>query len=229
MHLQKIQNSNPKLPQLVSQALIDAIESGQIQVGQELPSERDLAETLGVSRGALRECLAILEFLGAIEKQGYRKIVLRGADYIRKVMSFIQVSVQADKQDEFNEFRKVNEMAIAAFACERATEEDLAALEATLIRMEKDPDDSLADVDFHDALAVASHNTMLVGTINLVNSMIADLHNRYFGLPNFAQAAFESHKAIYAAVKAKDAELARLEMKKHLEIVADFRKRYQAR
>ena len=229
MHLQKIQNNNPKLPQLVSQALIDAIESGQIQVGQELPSERDLAETLGVSRGALRECLAILEFLGAIEKQGYRKIVLRGADYIRKVMSFIQVSVQADKQDEFNEFRKVNEMASAAFACECATEEDLAALEATLMRMEKDPDDSLADVDFHDALAVASHNTMLVGTINLVNSMIADLHNRYFGLPNFAQAAIESHKAIYAAVKAKDAELARLEMKKHLEIVADFRKRYQAR
>ena len=36
MHLQKIQNNNPKLPQLVSQALIDAIESGQIQVGQEL-------------------------------------------------------------------------------------------------------------------------------------------------------------------------------------------------
>ena len=228
MTLQKIQHSPQKLPQLVAQTLIDALESGQIQVGQELPSERDLAEMLGVGRGSLRECLAILEFLGAIDKSGYRKTVLRGADYIRKVMSFIQVSVQADTQDEFNEFRKVNEMAIAAFACERATEEDLAAIEATLVRMEADPDDYLADVDFHDALAVASHNTMLVGTIHLVNSMIADLHNRYFGLPNFAQAALESHKAIYAAVKAKDAETARLEMKMHLEIVSDFRERFQA-
>ena len=206
--------------------MIDAMEAGQIQVGQELPSERDLAETLGVGRGSLRECLAILEFLGAIDKSGYRKIVVRGADYIRKVMSFIQVSVQADTQDEFNEFRKVNEMAIAAFACERATEEDLAAIEATLVRMETNPDDYLADVDFHDALATASHNTMLVGTIHLVNSMIADLHNRYFSLPNFAQAALESHKAIYAAVKAKDAETAQLEMKKHLEIVDQFRANY---
>ena len=228
MTLQKIQHSPQKLPQLVAQTLIDALESGQIQVGQELPSERDLAEMLGVGRGSLRECLAILEFLGAIDKSGYRKTVIRGADYIRKVMSFIQVSVQADTQDEFNEFRKVNEMAIAAFACERATEEDLAAIEATLVRMEADPDDYLADVDFHDALAVASHNTMLVGTIHLVNSMIADLHNRYFDLPNFAQTALASHKAIYAAVKAKDAETARLEMKKHLEIVSDFRERFQA-
>lgn len=227
MHLQKIQQSNPKLPQLVSQTLIDAIETGQIQVGQELPSERDLAETLGVGRGSLRECLAILEFLGAIEKRGYRKIVIRNADYIRKVMSFIQVSVQADTQDEFNEFRKVNEMAIAAFACERATKEDLAAIEATILRMERDPDDYLADVDFHDALAVASHNNMLIGTIHLVNSMIADLHNRYIDLPNFAQTALASHKAIYEAIRAKDADAARLEMKKHLEIVSDFRSRFQ--
>lgn len=227
MHLQKIQQSNPKLPQLVSQTLIDAIEAGQIQVGQELPSERDLAETLGVGRGSLRECLAILEFLGAIEKRGYRKIVIRNADYIRKVMSFIQVSVQADTQDEFNEFRKVIEMAIAAFACERSTEEDLVAIQATIHRMENDPDDYLADVDFHDALAIASHNTMLIGTIHLVNSMIADLHNLYIDLPNFAQTALASHKAIYEAVKAKDADAARQEMKKHLEIVSDFRSCYQ--
>ena len=51
MTLQKIQHSPQKLPQLVAQALIDALESGQIQVGQELPSERDLAEMLGVGRG----------------------------------------------------------------------------------------------------------------------------------------------------------------------------------
>ena len=178
MHLQKIQNSNPKLPQLVSQALIDAIESGQIQVGQELPSERDLAETLGVSRGALRECLAILEFLGAIENRGYRKAVVREADYIRKALSFIQISVQADTQDDFNEFRKINEMAIAALACERATEGDLAAIASALVRMQKTPGDSSADVDFHDALAIASHNTMLAGTIHLVNTMIAETTQR---------------------------------------------------
>ena len=229
MHLQKIQNNMPKLPELVMQSLIEAIEGGQIQVGQDLPSERDLAEKLGVGRGSLRECLAILEFLGAIENRGYRKAVVREADYIRKAISFIQISVQADTQDDFNEFRKVNEMAIAAFACERATEEDLTAIAATLERMEKRPDDYMADVEFHDALAVASHNTMLAGTIHLVNSMIADLRNRYFDLPDFAQTALESHQAIYEAVKARNIPVAQQAMKHHLEIVDEFRTRYFAK
>ena len=226
MQLQKIQNNSPKLPALVMQSLIHAIEDGQIQVGKELPSERELAEKLGVGRGSLRECLAILEFLGAIESQGYRKAVVRDADYIRKALSFIQISVQSDTQDDFNEFRKINEMAIVALACERATEEDLTAIKKALDRMEKHPEDYTADVDFHDALAVASHNTMLAGTIHLVNSMIADLRTRYIDLPNFITVALESHKAIYQAVKNRDAETAQREMKEHLEIVNHFRAAY---
>ena len=75
MQLEKIQYTSPKVPELVMQALINAIEGGQIQVGAELPSERDLAEKLGVGRGSLRECLAIMEFLGAIEGCGNRKRV----------------------------------------------------------------------------------------------------------------------------------------------------------
>ena len=80
VQLQKIQYDAPKIPELVMQALIEAIESGHIRVGEELPSERDLAETLGVGRGSLRECLAILEFLGAIQIRSNRKVVVRDAD-----------------------------------------------------------------------------------------------------------------------------------------------------
>ena len=227
MQLEKIQNVSPKIPELVMQALINAIERGQIQVGKELPSERDLAEKLGVGRGSLRECLAILEFLGAIESRGYRKAVVREADYIRKAISFIRISNEQDTQRDFNEFRKINEMAIVELACMRATEEDLEAVHATLIRMEACLEDSTqADVDFHDAMAVASHNPMLAATIHLVNSMIADLRTRFFHYPNFPQVALDSHWAIYNAVKARDIETARNEMKHHLEIVEEFRARY---
>ncbi len=226
MHLEKIQTNTPKLPELVMKSLINAIENGQIQVGKELPSERDLAEKLGVGRGSLRECLAILEFLGAIENRGYRKVVVREADYIRKAMSFIQISVQGDMQDDFNEFRKVNEMAIAEFACYRATDEDLKKLRDAIKRMEEVPGDVMADVEFHDALAVASHNTMLAGTIHLVNTMIADLRTQYFHFPGFAKEALESHWAIYHAVKDGDIPTARAAMKHHLEIVDEFRAKY---
>ena len=59
MQLDKIQNTSPKIPELIMQSLIGAIEAGHIHVGEELPSERELAESLGVGRGSLRECLAM--------------------------------------------------------------------------------------------------------------------------------------------------------------------------
>ena len=75
------------------QSLLKAIEEGHTQVGKELPSERDLAEDLGVGRGSLRECLAVLDFLGAIESKGNRKKVVRDAHYIRRAMTLSRSAV----------------------------------------------------------------------------------------------------------------------------------------
>ena len=104
MQLDKIQNTSPKIPELIMQSLIGAIEAGHIHVGEELPSERELAESLGVGRGSLRECLAILEFLGAIESRGNRKVLLRNADFIQKVRTWIESANQMDTRRTFNEF-----------------------------------------------------------------------------------------------------------------------------
>ena len=104
MQLDKIQNTSPKIPELIMQSLIGAIEAGHIHVGEELPSERELAESLGVGRGSLRECLAILEFLGAIESRGNRKVLMRNADFIQKVRTWIESANQMDTRRTFNEF-----------------------------------------------------------------------------------------------------------------------------
>ena len=229
MQLAKIQNVSPKIPELVMQALIGAIECGQIRVGEDLPSERDLAEHLGVGRGSLRECLAILEFLGAIECTGNRKRVARDADYIRRAISFVQVSNQLDSREDFNEFRRINEVAIVKFACQRATDEDLERIAAAMVRLEENPNDPMADVGFHDALAVASHNMMLAATIHLVNSMIAEVRKLFFKKPNYIRLSQESHRAIFEAVKARDEALAQQEMNLHLDIVEEFSSKYPVR
>lgn len=229
MQLEKIQFSSPKVPELVMQALISAIEQNQIRVGEELPSERDLAETLGVGRGSLRECLAILEFLGAIESRNNRKVVARDADYIQKAISFVRISNQTDTQSDFNEFRRVNEVAIVGLACQRATEEDLKMIRHAIEQLEIAPGDYMNDVAFHDALAVASHNVMLAATIHLVNSMIADIRIRFFGRPDYQQRTQESHRAIFQAVLDRDVERAQREMVLHLKIVEDFSEKYPDR
>lgn len=229
MQLEKIQYAPPKIPELVMKALIDAIDSGHIQVGEELPSERDLAETLGVGRGSLRECLAILEFLGAIENRSNRKVVVRDADYIQKAISFVRVSNQSDTQRDFNEFRRINEVAIVELACQRATTDDLSAIYEAIQHLEATPDDYMTDVEFHDALAVASHNVMLAATIHLVNSMIADVRRRFFGLQDYQQRTQDSHRAIYQAVMDRDAARAKREMVLHLAIVEEFSEKFPER
>ena len=229
MAIERIQNINPKVPELIMQELIKEIESGGISVGSELPSERDLAEALGVGRGSLRECLAILEFMGALESRGNRKVLLRDADYILKITSWIESANEMSTQKTFNEFRRVIETGIVELACERATEEDLIAIEKTLISMEKNPSDYMNDVAFHDAVAVASHNAMLASTIHLVNNLIADVRIRFWDLPFYQDRTLKSHRDIFEAIKARDVRRAQLEMILHLEIVREFSEKYPGR
>ena len=69
-------------------ALLTAIERGEIKLNEELPAERELSVALGVGRGSLRESLAVLEFLGVIASRGNRKVVVKDADYIQKAIWF---------------------------------------------------------------------------------------------------------------------------------------------
>lgn len=229
MALEKIQTTAPKVPELIMQALKGAIETEYIKIGEEMPSERDMAEALGVGRGSLRECLAILEFMGAIESRGNRKVLLRDADYITKVTSWVEITSGLGSQETFLEFRRVIECGIAELACRRATDEDLAAIRETLRAMEENPCGYEGDVAFHDALAEASHNTMLASTIRLVNNLIADVRMRFWDLPVYQEKTIMSHRAIYEAVAAHDATRAQLEMILHLEIVKEFSEKYPER
>ncbi len=226
MQLATTGNANRKIPEMVMWALIEAMERGQIKVGAELTSERDLAEMLGVGRGSLRECLGIMEFLGVIENRGYRKVVLRDADYIRRAISLVQVCNQNDIQDDFSEFRQVTEAAIAELAARRATPEDLVRMEDALKDLETDAENYLNDVHFHDALAVASHNMMLAACIRLVNSMLGDIRIRFSGHADYRSKTHASHCAIYEAVRDHDSVRARQEMEKHLMIVEEYRSKY---
>ena len=131
--------------------------------------------------------------------------------------------------EPFNEFRRVIEVGIVGLACERATPEDMTALDAAVKHLDQDPSNYMYDVEFHDALAVASHNAMLASTIHLVNNLIADVRIRFWDLPSYHEQTQQSHHAIYEAVKARDAAKARQEMIRHLNIVSEFARNYPAR
>ena len=222
MQFEKIQNNGPKVPELVMDSLLKAMEAGTIQVGEELPPERDLAEALGISRNSLRECLAIMNFMGIVENRGNRKILVKNADRFRKARSLIELSYSQDTFDDFMEFRRVNEREIARLACRRATEEDLERLRDSVERLESDATDFEADVDFHVNLAYASHNTIFGAMLNYVNSLILELRMRFFEREEYHGKTAEAHRRIYEAVKARDEELAAYEMGRHLKLIENY-------
>lgn len=222
MYLEKIRNTAPKVPELVMRAIMTAIEDGRIKLNEDLLPERDLAAALGVGRGSLRECLAILEFLGVIEARGNRKVVVKNTEYIQNAISLIKLPEKEDTMPDFMEFRKVNECAIVELACERATEEDLTAVKECVDRMEQDPLDAMADIEFHLALAAASHNIMFDTTIRMVNTMIFDLRYRFLAKPHFHLRTLRAHRAIYEAVARRDKNAAREAMLHHLQTISNY-------
>ena len=222
MQFEKIQNNGPKVPELVMDSLLKAMEAGTIRVGEELPPERDLAEALGISRNSLRECLAIMSFMGIVENRGNRKILVKNADRFRKARSLIDLSYSQDTFEDFMEFRRTNEREIARLACIRATEEDLERLRNSVERLEADATDFEADVDFHVNLAYASHNTIFAAMLNYVNSLILELRMRFFEREEYHGKTAEAHRRIYEAVKARDEELAVYEMGRPLKIIENY-------
>ena len=222
MQFEKIQNNGPKVPELVMDSLLKAMEAGTIRVGEELPPERDLAEALGISRNSLRECLAIMSFMGIVENRGNRKILVKNADRFRKARSLIGLSYSQDTFEDFMEFRRTNEREIARLACIRATEEDLERLRNSVERLEADATDFEADVDFHVNLAYASHNTIFAAMLNYVNSLILELRMRFFEREEYHGKTAEAHRRIYEAVKARDEELAVYQMGRHLKIIENY-------
>jgi GntR family transcriptional repressor for pyruvate dehydrogenase complex len=222
MQFDKIQVSAPKVPELVMDSLLDAIETGKIKVNEDLPPERELAEALGVGRGSLRESLAVLEFMGVIESRGNRKVVAKNADYFKKALSFISMSQNEDTFEDFMEFRRSNEIAIARLASQRATPEDLEKLRECVERLDVNPADYQADVDFHMNLANASHNMIYATMMDLVNFLILDLRLRYFARPDYHDKTVFAHRSIYEAVAARDPDKAAKEMERHLDIINEY-------
>ncbi len=223
----KIQYSAPTVPELVLDSLLRAIETGSIQIGRELPPERELAEALGISRNSLRECLSILNFMGIVENRGNRKILVKNADYFRKARSLLELSYSTDTFEDFMEFRRTNEREIARLACLRATEEDLERLRSSVERLENDATDYLADVEFHVNLAYASHNTIFAAMLDYVNSLILELRMRFFEREDYHGKTAEAHRRIYEAVKARDEELAAYEMGRHLKLIENYEEHHE--
>ena len=164
------------LSRQVSDELEHMIEAGEYAVGQRIPTESELMEMFSVSRNTLREAVQSLTSAGVLEvRQGDGTYVISDSRFNANMnKEFEKVSLE-----DVRETRDVMEVAIARLAARRRTEEELeeicAALENRQGLKENVKENTLADMEFHMAIARASHNHIF---LELYTSMLCYLENQ---------------------------------------------------
>jgi GntR family transcriptional repressor for pyruvate dehydrogenase complex len=195
---------------------------GELAPGTRLPAERELAESLAVSRGSIRDALGHLESKSLVERVHGRGTVV--AMPPPRVAELYTGLAGTDKElADVAELRAVVEPRIAEFAALRATASDLLQLEEILLRSNEElsaAESLRLDVEFHSALARASGNPLLATVNTVACSWTGDVRRRSHTTRRARRMSLDGHRAIYAAVRARDGVAAGRAMTDHLTDVA---------
>jgi len=210
-----------RLYRQVADQLRALIDSGEYSAGSRLPTERDLAEQLKVSRPTVREALIALEVEGRV------RIRVGSGIYVSEqaaVTTPWPTSVTIEGPFELLRAREFIEGALAEQAARVATAEDIERIDMALAAMAAVPhpgEASMAhDRAFHIAIAGSLGNAVLVRVVGelfdqRLNPYFAKLAH-YFENPETWETALAEHQAIRAAIAARDPDAAGAAMRSHL-------------
>lgn len=206
-----------KAPDVIYDQIYQRIVSGKLRPGDRLPSERVLAEQFQRSRHIIREALRMLQQDGliTIEVGSTGGAVIQGItiDMLSAPLKKYLSSGDLDLR-ELTEYRYLNDFGCARFAARHRTEEDLRAMREALERVKSSigNDDAFLqhDIDFHHALAAASHNRLAILVNDAVMIMATEMTQDSISGYSREQRTelnrriYKTHYAIFQAVAAGD-------------------------
>jgi DNA-binding FadR family transcriptional regulator len=196
------------------------IVSGSYATGMSLPSEGSMAETLAVSRTVIREAMRSLRSQGLIVmSQGARPRVAE-VD-LRPTVESLELLLKRSRTTllQLTEVRWPLESTIARLAAERATETQVAALQAAIDDLERATtlaDRVDADIRFHDLLAEASGNPVFSVLLKTLGGLLVASRRRTIQAVG-PEPAIVGHREILAAIRKSDAKAAEAAMRRHLD------------
>lgn len=214
-----------RLTEEVTEHLLALIASDRLEE-LALPPERDLCDQLSVSRNVLREALAALDHVGVIETRGKTRVASTARARAQLVARVPSGHLTRELMLEPIEVRLILEPEAAALAAERATGDDLRAIERWLDAMAAGirDDESVVEYDsaFHVSIARAASNRMLAELVGALAEALRPSRELSFRPSGSAKAALEDHYEIFAAIGRRDARGARGAMDAHLRHVEEF-------
>lgn len=214
----------PKASDVLANDLRERILRGEFPAGTALPPERELVTQTRMSRTTVREALRILEVQGLVViktgRSGGAFVQQPGGDSVATSVSLL-IRGQQLRLTALLETREAIEPACAGLAAKYRTDADLADLDtanAALSDTESSLDAFLqANVDWHLAVAIASHNELLTGFMTALSSAIySSTENTAFVDEQVRKTTHRAHKTITDAIRAQDPALATRRMSKHV-------------
>lgn len=215
----------------LTKSVIDSFKSqfvsGEIRPGDFLPSERNLADQLNVSRTTVREAIVALKAMGFVDKrQGRRAQVTKPS--LDNCLDILSVLSPQDRDRILNlfELREIIEPACVDLATRRANPADLSAIRQALDQMWSTRQDlaafAQADLAFHQAVIRATHNEMILMFFKIFDTFFRQHLEHMSRLSNDV----ESHELVFEAMRDGDAKRAVSQCRK---IIIEARNRYLAR
>lgn len=206
----------------------DLFSKGNLKPGDELPSERELAKSIGVSRPPLREALNALQVMGFIDIKPRSKIIIKSftEKSLEEPLSIL-IEDDIDKVFELMEFRRAMEGWAAYKAAKEATREDIQRLKIIIHRdqenLKNNRDDAKTDADFHVAISIAAHNTILSHLMAFCYHLLWNTQRiarkRIFRKDENRKLIADQHLKLFEAIKDRDGDRASTEARNHIDFV----------
>jgi GntR family transcriptional regulator, transcriptional repressor for pyruvate dehydrogenase complex len=207
----------------IVQQIEQSIVEGKLSPGDQLPTERELAQQFGVSRTAVREAVKTLTEKGLVESFSGRGTFVtapKAQSSHKPLDAFFQIG---DLEDPANlvELREIIEPEVTILAATRIEEQQLAMMREAVALMErsmKQPEAYIeADLDFHLALAEAAGNPLILSLLDSIVGVLRSQRLGIFGVDGGPERGQTHHKRILEAIERRDPAAAREAMRAHLE------------
>ncbi|MDM9630885.1 FadR/GntR family transcriptional regulator [Robiginitalea aurantiaca] len=221
-------NENDEIQREIIVQIRDLINYKNLEPGDKLPSERSLSERFGVSRNNVREVIRKLEFYGLLMSKPQSGTFVADIGQVA-LNGMIEDILKLDTPDfkSLVETRILLELKTARLAALRRTEQNLKEMEATIKAYENkvhNGEDAVQeDLLFHLAVARASGNgTMITFMLIITPEIITNFEKYHVCDKNQAFTAIQEHWDIYEAIKAKNPQLAKANMKTHFSALYQY-------
>lgn len=213
---------NIKVYEVIMEEIKDIVKKGELKSGEKLPSERELADKLEVSRTSVREALKALTILGLIEsKHGEGNFIKSNFENsLLEPLSIVFLLI-GSKNEDIIELRRIIEPEAAGLAAKNITESELRDLKEIMKELNNSLDAEICaqlDKKFHYKIAQASGNH-LISTIMFSISSLIEKYIDSSRIHNINKKVVKlQHEEIYKALESRDSKKASEYVKKHLEL-----------